>query len=242
MMVKMYKQLIQQYASKLKIQIDETQLTLLSHYCESIESESVIKGFTKIQDPNNIANRHIGESLFLQECINKYPHSAQSKLIDIGSGIGVPGIILGIMNSNYLIDLLDSNRKKSLYSESVIKKLNLNNINAISERVEDLAKEKKELYEYAVAKALAPLSVIMEYAMPLLKINGLLFAPKGTESRKEANTVQNASKELSCEIIDIIEFPDDLTKNNQAIIVIKKLNKTPSNFPRKTGIALKRPL
>ena len=81
MMVKMYKQLIQQYASKLKLHIDESQLTLLSHYCESIESESVIKGFTKIQDPNNIANRHIGESLFLQECINKYPHSAQSKLI-----------------------------------------------------------------------------------------------------------------------------------------------------------------
>ena len=222
--------------------IDDSQLTLLSKYCESIESESVIKGFTKIQEPNNIANRHIGESLFLQECINKYPHSAQSKLIDIGSGIGVPGIILGIMNSNYYVDLLDSNRKKSFYSAGIIKKLNLNNINAISERVEDLAKTKKELYEYAVAKALAPLSVVMEYAMPLLKINGLLFAPKGSESRKETNTVQNASKELVCEIIDIIEFPDDLTKNNQAIIVIKKLNKTPNRFPRKPGIAIKRPL
>ncbi len=241
-MVKIYKQLIQEYASKLKIHIDDSQLTLLSEYCESIESESVIKGFTKIQEPNNIANRHIGESLFLQKCINKYPQSAKSKLLDIGSGAGVPGIILGIMNTNCFVDLLDSNRKKSLYSASIIKKLKLHNINAISKRVEDLAKTKKELYEYAVAKALAPLSVVMEYAMPLLKINGMLFAPKGSESRKETNTVQNASKELACEIIDIIEFPDDLTKNNQAIIVIKKINKTPNRFPRKPGIAIKRPL
>ena len=69
MMVKMYKQLIQQYASKLKLHIDESQLTLLSHYCESIESESVIKGFTKIQDPNNIANRHIGNHFFYRNAL-----------------------------------------------------------------------------------------------------------------------------------------------------------------------------
>ena len=238
----MYKELILQWTSELKTEIDESKLFLLGNYCSSIATNGIQKGFTNIKGAKNIVDRHVGESLFLNECIHKYSNVDNAKLIDIGTGVGVPGIILGIMNKNYLVDLLDSNKKKIHYLKNVIENLQLNNMNPIDQRVEDLGKEKKEFYEYAVAKAVAPLSILMEYAMPLLKINGLLFAPKGSDSRNEAYNVENASKELACEIIDIIEFPRNFTANNQAIIVVKKLKKTPGHFPRKSGIAIKRPL
>jgi 16S rRNA (guanine527-N7)-methyltransferase len=238
----MYKQLIQQCALELKTQIDDSKLSLLNDYCTSIASDGVQKGFTNIKDSKNIVNRHIGESLFLAECIKKYSNEEKANLIDIGTGAGIPGIILGIMNPNYQIDLLDASKKKSLFIEETIKSLELDNLNSINKRVEDFAKEQKKIYAYAVAKAVAPLSILMEYAMPLLTINGLLFAPKGSESRDEVNDIQNASQELECEIIEIIEFPKNFTKNKQAIVVIEKLKKTPSRFPRRSGIATKRPL
>ena len=238
----MYKQLIQECASVLKIHIDDNKLSLLSDYCTSIASDGVQKGFTNIKGSKDIVDRHIGESLFLVQCINKYANGEKANLIDIGTGAGIPGIILGIINANYQVDLLDANKKKSLFVEGIIQSLELSNFNSINQRVEDFAKEQKNIYKYAVSKAVAPLSILMEYAMPLLTINGLLFAPKGSESRNEVNNVENASKELGCEIIDVIEFPKNFTENNQAIIIVKKFKKTPNRFPRKSGIAIKRPL
>tara|TARA_Y100001970_G_scaffold289893_1_gene421674 strand:+ start:11606 stop:12322 length:717 start_codon:yes stop_codon:yes gene_type:complete len=238
----MYKQLIQECASVLKIYIDDNKLSLLSDYCTSIASDGVQKGFTNIKGSKDIVDRHIGESLFLVQCINKYANGEKANLIDIGTGAGIPGIILGIINANYQVDLLDANKKKSLFVEGIIQSLELSNFNSINQRVEDFAKEQKNIYKYAVSKAVAPLSILMEYAMPLLTINGLLFAPKGSESRNEVNNVENASKELGCEIIDVIEFPKNFTENNQAIIIVKKFKKTPNRFPRKSGIAIKRPL
>ncbi|MBI52140.1 MAG: 16S rRNA (guanine(527)-N(7))-methyltransferase RsmG [Chloroflexi bacterium] len=238
----MYKQLIQECASVLKIYIDDNKLSLLSDYCTSIASDGVQKGFTNIKGSKDIVDRHIGESLFLVQCINKYANGEKANLIDIGTGAGIPGIILGIINANYQVDLLDANKKKSLFVEGIIQSLELSNFNSINQRVEDFAKEQKNIYKYAVSKAVAPLSILMEYAMPLLTINGLLFSPKGSESRNEVNNVENASKELGCEIIDVIEFPKNFTENNQAIIIVKKFKKTPNRFPRKSGIAIKRPL
>ena len=125
----------------------------------------------------------------------------------------------------------------------MIKRLKLENINAVHARVEEFAKNKKyrEKYDAATSRAVAPLNVLLEYLLPLVKVNGICICMKGanTEEIDEAN---NALKTLGAEIekIDKLILPEsDITRN---IIIVRKMKETPMKYPRKAGIPSKEPL
>ena len=192
---------------------------------------------TAITEPNEVILKHFIDSLTIANLIEK-----DQKIIDVGTGAGFPGIPLSIVKEEN-ITLLDSLNKRITFLEEVINKLELKNIKAIHARVEEFAKNKKEResYDIATSRAVAPLNVLLEYLLPLVKVGGICICMKGSNT-EEIEEAKNALKILGGEIekIEKITLPEsDITRN---IIIVKKVKETPSKYPRKPGTPSKEPI
>jgi 16S rRNA (guanine527-N7)-methyltransferase len=240
----MFKDLIIKEAETLNTVLSTKEIDNLNNYCEIIHDDGFTNGFTNISEPKEIVKRHIGESIFLLNSIEQYIDRSSTNVIDIGTGIGIPGVVIHLLRRDFHFDLLESNQKRSRFLSKVLLDLKINNANVINQRAETVGQEAKyrEHYDCATAKAVAPLNILLEYAMPLLKTNGLFFAPKGSENKNETKSIQNASKELNCELLDLIKLPSDNKDIDQVIVIIKKIGDTPKKYPRRPGIPSKRPL
>ena len=167
----------------------------------------------------------------------------EKKLIDIGTGAGIPGIPLKIILPELSVTLLDSNKKKCSFLEEVIKELDLKKIDVINARAEDLAHDHKhrEKYDIVTARALAPLTTLSELCVPFISIGGTGIFPKGDNVQKEINDSKKFIEFLGCAppLYKIVESPGFSPKD--IILYIMKIEKTSNKFPRKSGIPSKRP-
>lgn len=225
-------------AKKININLDENQLDNFYIYMNLLLEWNEKINLTAITEPNEIVLKHFVDSL----TISKYIENNQ-ELIDVGTGAGFPGIPLNIIRDDIKITLLDSLNKRIIFLEDAIKKIQLKNICAIHSRVEEFAKNKKqrECYDIATSRAVAPLNVLLEYLLPLVKIGGKCICMKGSNI-DEINSASNALKILGGKIekIDEIILPNSDIKRN--IIIVRKISKTPEKYPRKAGTPSKEPL
>ena len=158
------------------------------------------------------------------------------KVLDIGTGAGFPGIVLNLL-STADVSLLDSTAKKL----KVINGFRENFFHTINARAEEYAKSHKEEYDIVIARAVADLSVLLEIAMPLVKVGGYFVAMKGPEANDEIKKAANAFKKLGCSVAKIDEntLPTGDTRIN---ILIKKDKVTPKRYPRLYTEIKKNPL
>ena len=208
----------------------ETYKDLLLEWNEKIN-------LTAITDEDEIRLKHFADSLTVAEFIED-----NSKVIDVGTGAGFPGIPLKIYNNTLDITLADSLNKRINFLNEVIDKLELNNIKAVHGRAEYLGQDKqfREQYDIAISRAVANMSTLVEYLLPFVKVGGKAICMKGPNIEDELNTSKKAIKELGGEIEKIESFKlEDLERN---IIIIKKVKTTPSIYPRKASIPLKKPI
>lgn len=194
---------------------------------------------TAITEENEIVLKHFIDSMTISDYIKD-----NSKIIDIGTGAGFPGIPLKIKNNSLNVTLVDSLNKRINFLNNIINKLNLDNICAIHSRAEELGhnKEQREQYDYAVSRAVANLSTLLEYLLPFVKVGGFCICMKGPNIEQEINNSEKALKELGGKIEKIENFTlpgTDITRN---IILIKKINTTKNKYPRKAGTPAKEPL
>ena len=193
---------------------------------------------TAITEPKEIILKHFVDSI----SINKYINNANT-IFDIGTGAGFPGIPLKIINSYKEFILVDSLNKRINFLEEVKKSLELDNINLIHSRVEDLANNKvyRETGDAVVSRAVANLRVLVEYMLPFIKVGGECICMKGPNIEEELKEAQNAIDILGGKIerIDNIILPEDIERN---IILIRKVKTTPGKYPRKAGTPVKKPL
>ena len=152
-------------------------------------------------------------------------------ILDIGSGAGFPGLVLKIVFPNIKIDLLDSTNKKCLFLQKVIDTLELKDINVINDRAEEYAKDHREQYDIITSRAVAPLKHLLEYSIPMLKVNGSFISLKGDikEELKGINTYYQKLF-LTNEAIITFNLPHD--KGFRTIYKITKTKKTPTIYPR----------
>ena len=224
-----------------KIGIDMTQdnveqfyeyMNLLLEWNEKIN-------LTAITEPNEIILKHFIDSI----TINKYLKEANT-IMDIGTGAGFPGIPLKIINLNKKFTLVDSLNKRINYLKEVCQKLCLNEVECLHARAEEIANNEKyrEQYYVVTSRAVARMSTLLEYMLPFVKVGGCCICMKGSNVGEELEEAKKAVEVLGGRIekIDNFLLPDSDMERN--IIVIEKIKKTPSCYPRKAGIPSKQPI
>lgn len=215
---------------KLNINITELQLHQLEKYYELLIEYNKVMNLTGITEKKDVYLKHFYDSLTITKVIDLTKYET---LCDVGTGAGFPGLVLKIMFPNLKVTLLDSLNKRLNFLNVVIKELNLKDIETVHSRAEEYKKQ----FDITVARAVAPLNILLEYCIPLTKINGYFIAMKG--KNEEAN---NALLKLNSEIIETNSFLLPIEQSNRIIIKIKKLNKTDKKFPRKYSEIKKKPL
>lgn len=198
---------------------------------------------TAITDKDEIELKHFVDSL----TINKYI-SDNSKVIDVGTGAGFPGIPLKIYNESLDITLLDSLNKRINFLNHVIEELKLNKIKAVHSRAEDAAKnpDYREKFDVATSRAVANLSTLVEYLLPFVRVNGICICMKGPNVEEELGRAKKAIEVLGGRIeqVDNLKLVADGAENDleRNIIIIRKVRKCSSKYPRKAGMPSKEPI
>lgn len=190
---------------------------------------------TAIKEPEDIAVKHFIDSLsVLKFCDIK----ENSKLIDVGTGAGFPGVPIKILRKDINLTLLDSLNKRLVFLDQLMNKLNLQ-ADLIHARAEEKGRSNlRETFDVAVSRAVASLDVLAEYCLPFVKVGGVFISMKGSNVDEEISLAKEMLSNLGGEIVEKISFdlPDEIKRN---IIVIKKQRLTPTKYPR-TAINIKR--
>lgn len=216
-----------QELKKLNINISCDILIKLDKYYHLLITENEKYNLTNITEESSVYLKHFYDSLTITKAINL----DNQKILDVGSGAGFPGLVLKIVFPNIKIDLLDSTAKRCNFLKQVIEELSLNDINVINARAEDYAKENREKYDIVTSRAVAPLKHLLEYSIPMLKINGYFITLKSNLTDELIN-INNYYKKLHLEEPITYEFTLPKEKSLRTIYKIKKVAKTDIIYPR----------
>lgn len=223
-------------ANKIDSILDENKIDKFYRYMNLLIEWNKKVNLTAIIEPSEIILKHFIDSLTIAKYIKD-----KERVIDVGTGAGFPGIPISIVKEDVNITLLDSLNKRILFLNEVIKFLNLKQIEAVHGRVEEFAKKERESYDIATSRAVAPLNILLEYLLPLVKVGGKCICMKGSNV-EEIEEAQNALKVLGGKVekIEKITLPkSDIMRN---IIIIRKVKNTPVKYPRKAGTPSKNPI
>lgn len=151
--------------------------------------------------------------------------------LDLGSGSGIPGIVLKIIFPHLHLTIVEANSKKATFMTNLVKNLNLDNVVIKTSRIEDIKPSKVNQFDFATARAVAPLEQLLELTAPYVKVGGLLVLPKSKNYLQEIKDLNKELEILGCELTNVEHQIDhDYTF---CTLYIKKISKTPDVFPRK---------
>ena len=221
----------------LNISFTSFQIDNLFLFMEDTLEANTRFNLTAIKDKDEFVEKMIFDSaiaLYDLDIDNK-------KIIDIGTGAGFPGMVLKILRPNADVTLLDSTKKKIDHLNELSNKYNLK-ISGISERAEVFARKNVEKFDYAFARAVSSLNILLELIAPILKVGGTFVALKGKNVDVEIKEANNALKILGLEITKINNFTLPISKEERNIVLIKKIKPTSSKYPREYNQIKKRPL
>lgn len=226
-------------AEKINISISEEQCKNFYNYMKLLLEWNEKMNLTAITEPDEIILKHFIDSITAEKYISK-----DSKMIDVGTGAGFPGIPLSIIRNDLDITLMDSLNKRIRFLDEVVNENDLKNVETIHGRAEELARNKdfREKYDVAISRAVAPLNILLEYLIPFLKVGGTCICMKGNNVEEELERSQKALKVLSCEIEKIEKFNLPESEYGRNIIIIKKIGNISNKYPRKAGTPTKEPL
>lgn len=222
----------------LNIEITEEQQKKLKCYAEELLKYNEHTNLTAIKTIPDVYLKHFYDSLTLSKLV-KWKEG--QKLLDIGTGAGFPGLVLAIVFPYINVDLLDSNHKKIDFLNQIIEKLQLKNVHTIYERSENYTKNQIEKYDYITSRAVAELRILIEISFPALKIGGEFLAMKSSLEEEKRNA-EGTIFALKGQIEDEIAFNLPKNAGKRTIIKIKKIAKTPEEYPRAYPTILKKAL
>ena len=193
---------------------------------------------TSITNPEEIRLKHFKDSLSLLQTIKLTNQS----VIDIGTGAGFPGIPLKIVCPEIKLTLLEATQKKVEFLKHMVSVLGLKNVEIIWGRAEELVKDRREVFDLALSRAVAKLNVLCEYSLPFVKVGGMFIAYKDKDVEEELEEVKSAIETLGGRIKETkkVKLPD--SGIIRSLVVIEKVSPTPVKFPRRAGMAKKKPL
>ena len=230
---------LRQQAGRLGINLSDEQLTLFSRYEELLVVEGEKFNLTAA-DSKRLIPDHFLDSLTAVVGDRLRPDMT---IIDIGSGAGLPGIPLKIAFPGLRMTLLEARRKRADFLRGVVAELELDRIEVAETRTETAGHNPifREQSQLVVARAVAPMKILLEYALPLLAVGGALVALKGPLASAEAAEAEAAALLLGGSAIAVLPV-DLIPEKSRYVVVVDKISGTPAEFPRRIGIPSKRPL
>ena len=234
--------LLRRQTNQWGLELDPAQLALLERYAELLSSYA-LANVIGTRDNTAILLQHITDAL---SCALTGHPEADQRMIDVGTGGGLPGIPLRIAFPDLRLTLLEATAKKARFLKTAMEELELPRIEVVNRRAEDIGAtvEYRDSFDIAVARAVAATPVVVEYCAPLVKTGGAIVAMKGSPSTEELDAGARAAAGVGAELetVRAVTFIPEMVQKERNLVVFRKTKVTPRGFPRRVGLAKQRPL
>ncbi|MEE3453315.1 16S rRNA (guanine(527)-N(7))-methyltransferase RsmG [Dialister sp.] len=219
---------------------DEEKAAKLTEYNAMVIAMSKKVNLTGIKDVDESLIKNVYDSLTVYDA--KY-FPEKGKVLDLGTGAGFPGVPLAILRPDMLFVLVDSIQKKLTFVEDACKKLGIKNVKCVHMRAEEGGRRRKtrEAFDVVTARAVKAMPIISEWALPFVKVGGVFAAMKGPGAMEEMKQAGKILRELHAELSEKKEF-ELPGGDKRCILYLKKTAPCPKTYPRKVGIAEKKPI
>lgn len=221
---------------KLGISVTDDEIIKLEKYADLLKEWNEKINLTAITEKNEVFLKHFYDSLTLVKITNL---SKIDSLCDLGTGAGFPGIVIKIFFPQLKLTLVDALNKRINFLDIIVKELDLKDVTLVHARAEEYGRDHRECFDVVTARALSSFPVLLEYGIPLLKVNGHLIAMRGLDDSSDGI---NALKVLNSKINKILEFKLPFEESNRTLVDVIKLEKTNSKYPRRYAEIKKKPL
>jgi len=234
-------------AEALGLSLSPTETDAFATYLTELLLASPAADLTSIRDPGEVQRRHFLESLALGralESLGLLERGRETRAIDIGSGAGLPGVPLRIVWPSLRLTLLEAGRRKAEFLRRLISLLGLDDVQVVWARAEEMARQPghREAYDLALARAVAPMPVLAELALPFLRVGGHLATPKGERAAREVAEAARALAECGGQVVLVEPLAVPYPGPRPTLVLVRKVSPTPERYPRRPGIPAKRPL
>jgi 16S rRNA (guanine527-N7)-methyltransferase len=223
------------------VQLGASQQTALATYEGELLDWNRKFNLTAIQDAASIRIKHFLDSF---SCALAWGASPPQRLVDVGTGAGFPGLPLKILYPAMRLTLVESVGKKAMFCEHVVRLLNLEGVQVIKGRAEDVGcdPQHRGRYDWAVGRAVAKMRVLAEYLLPLVSLGGTALAPRGTRGPAEAQSAEKAFQVLGGHLKQLIPISLPGIADERYLVLVEKTAATPPRYPRRAGTPMKHPL
>jgi 16S rRNA (guanine527-N7)-methyltransferase len=225
-------------ASRANLTLSEAQHAKLGQYLDLLLAANARMNLTRITDRAAAEVQHVGDALTLLPFLP----AGEIRVVDVGSGGGVPGIPLGIVRPDARVMLVESTKKKAAFLREAAETLGLSNVSVSEWRAEDVGRSNsRETFDVAVARAVATLDWLAEWCLPLVRKGGKLLAMKGARAAEEVPAARKAIKLLGGgePVVHPVELPGT---EHRVVVEIPKVGRTDARFPRPATQAKGKPL
>jgi 16S rRNA (guanine527-N7)-methyltransferase len=228
-------------APALGIELTVEQLGRFEEFYRLLLETNKSLNLTSIVEEREVAIKHFLDSL---TCFSAVSFDDGMTLMDIGAGAGFPGIPLKICRPGLLVTLVESLEKRVSFLKKAVAELCLQDVEALHARAEDIGRDSRhrEKYNRVTARAVAPLGILAEYCLPVVKEGGYFIAMKGPRLEDELAAAGKAIEILGGEVEKVINLRLPLAGDERSLVLIRKKKPTPDKYPRRAGMPQKKPL
>lgn len=238
-------------AREMGLNLTAEHLDAFARYRDELLAWNERFNLTAITNPDEVEARHFLDSLTCLLALATRgadgtldPAATGGRAIDVGAGAGFPGLPIKIVCPGLKLTLLESVKKKAAFLSHVVATLRLQDVEVVAERAEDLARRPgyRDSFDFVLARALAPLSVLLEYCLPFARPGGLLVAPKKGDLTAELAAARPVARLLGGRWRDPMPVPDTVLPDARLLVLVEKTQPTPAAYPRRAGLPAKQPL